>query len=382
MIYIFSHFSISIKLQNIVENEGKEHKNVFFKEYNIKNEKENYILKVEIEEKKYINFILKRFTSLDYIYNNSTKIGTLNEKLQLNLNHYSNLEIIDKFDIMVKKEKIKVNINNDNKISLIFNKSKLLKSIKYELDLNENYMNMNDKINLLYNEINSLKYGKNKENSIDMNKSENEINHINEKINYLDLKINKKEDDIKNIINENAEIVEKLNNQLNKLFENLIQYKEYMEKSIINDIMNQLNYFKLFQDNSNSEFNAIKSYIKMPLLKYYHKHGFSFENSSESCIACHQKIGGFGSKGSAYICQQCKIFFCYNCGKYILNGKQEKQIHSHILAITFRISWICNLCFARYQNTPSFYCKICDFDACMNCYVNSLSKNNNFYLFK
>lgn len=349
------------------------------REYKLKNEINIFNLKIEVI-KNSVSFIINNLSTLDYLYKNKVNISSFLDILNISKENSLDSDLIfKKFDDAYKNKKILIHSMDKDNLNLEIENSNISKNSNFEIKLKKENMDINDKINLLYNEIYLMKYGNTKDNFINMNKSQNEINHINEKINNLYLKINKKEDDIKNIINENAEIVEKLSSQLNKLFENLIQYKEYIEKSIINDIILQLNCFKSLQDNSKSELNALKSYIKNPLIKYYHKHGLTLENSSETCVACHKKIGS--PFGTSYMCKECKIFFCYNCGNYILNGIQDKQIHSHFLPLIFREHWKCNLCLSLYLNTPSFYCKICDFDACMNCYINSLSKNNNYFLF-
>jgi len=51
------------------------------------------------------------------------------------------------------------------------------------------------------------------------------------------------------------------------------------------------------------------------------------------------------------------------------------RIHNqHPLVKTTRKAYICDMCRHRYENFQSFYCSICDFDLCSNCYNFANSK--------
>ena len=46
------------------------------------------------------------------------------------------------------------------------------------------------------------------------------------------------------------------------------------------------------------------------------------------------------------------------------------EIHPHILSLTYRNAWSCDVCHELFRGCDSYYCKICDYDACPKCYFN------------
>ncbi len=93
--------------QNNCENNILNHK-----EYKIKNENIDYILRIEIDLK-YISFILSKLNEpLEYKYKNKMDLITIINKLELNASKYSNLELILKIvDNLNKKNKILIKKN-------------------------------------------------------------------------------------------------------------------------------------------------------------------------------------------------------------------------------------------------------------------------------
>ena len=77
------------------------------REYNIKNEKEIYNLRIEMDNIN-IYFKLKKLNeSIDYIYKNNFKIISFINILELNPSKFSNFELILKiFDKLYNKDKI------------------------------------------------------------------------------------------------------------------------------------------------------------------------------------------------------------------------------------------------------------------------------------
>ena len=96
-----------------------------------------------------------------------------------------------------------------------------------------------------------------------------------------------------------------------------------------------------------------------------HEHALHQEASQKNCKVCQKPIGGT----TAYVCHNCELVLCYNCGNAIFYGNKAKQIHPHTLALRVRNAWKCDLCKQHFKGTASFYCKGCDFDACSKCYV-------------
>ena len=96
-----------------------------------------------------------------------------------------------------------------------------------------------------------------------------------------------------------------------------------------------------------------------------HMHPLIEEPSNKECKVCKRPLGG----ATAFVCHQCTLVLCYECGNTIFYGNKQKQVHPHPLALRVRPSWTCDICRKLYRGTASFYCKPCDFDACSYCYV-------------
>ena len=180
--------------------------NYSYKEYNIKIGTIIYYLRIEIS-KNNINLIAKEFnTPLDYNYKNKFKLISLMKKIKISEKDCLNIDLIftkldDIFennisiDISDNNMIIKIIINNDN--------SNISENNNYEeIKLNRENMNYDDKLNIIYNHIRMLNC------TNCANNSDNKVNNISE-IKKIEQSLNKKEDDIKNIINEN---IEKINN--------------------------------------------------------------------------------------------------------------------------------------------------------------------------
>ena len=96
-----------------------------------------------------------------------------------------------------------------------------------------------------------------------------------------------------------------------------------------------------------------------------HEHGLIQEPSNDKCKVCQKPLAGT----PAFVCHQCPLVLCYDCGNAIFYGNKAKQVHPHPLALRVRNAWKCDLCKQHFRGTASFYCKPCDFDACSRCYV-------------
>ena len=127
---------------------------IIHREYNIKKEKEIYNLRIEMD---YINiyFKLKKLNeSIDYIYKNKFKISSFINILELNQNKYSISELIlIIFDKLYNKNSIIIDDINEDNINLKIKYSILYDDIEKEIQLYKEYMNINDKINIMYNQL-------------------------------------------------------------------------------------------------------------------------------------------------------------------------------------------------------------------------------------
>ena len=249
--------------------------NCSYKEYNLKKEKIIYNLRIEIN-KNYINFIVKELNSpLDYNYKVQLKLINIIVNLQISETDYSNFDLIfKKFDEIFENQNFLIKLNDNNMIlNLIINNgnSNNCQNNKYKINLSKENMNYDDKINILYNQIKLLNYK-----NIDNNKQLDdnlEMKNIIKKIDKTNLNINKKEDDIKNIINEKDLKIKELNtkieqiiNENKKFIEDIKQKYINIQKSITNDINELKNEFE----------NRLKNlyYIENDRIKYIREFNF------------------------------------------------------------------------------------------------------------
>ena len=163
-----------------------------YKEYNIKHNKEIYNLKIEIKNDNIIYFNLKKLNGqFYYAYKKEIKIIIFAEKYKLNSN--DNISILKEFDNMYKEGNILIDIKEKDHINLIIQNSNKSEKNKLEILLNKEIMSIDDKFNMLYSQIYLI---------------------TNENNNILYYNINKKEDDIKNKINEQDIIIKEMNDKI------------------------------------------------------------------------------------------------------------------------------------------------------------------------
>ena len=145
---------------------------IIHREYNIKKEKEIYNLRIEMD---YVNiyFKLKKLNEfIDYIYKNKFKIESFINILELNPNKYSNYELILKiFDKLYNKNNILIDKIDEDNINIKIKYSILYDDIEKEIKLYKEYMNINDKINIMYNQFKLL----NTNNNIELKKENEEM---------------------------------------------------------------------------------------------------------------------------------------------------------------------------------------------------------------
>ena len=97
-----------------------------------------------------------------------------------------------------------------------------------------------------------------------------------------------------------------------------------------------------------------------------HEHPLYYEeNLKQNCKLCLKKIND--QKG--YKCKKCEIVLCLGCSNKIFFKEKNKSLHKHDLLLKPRKSWKCNKCLKIFKNNASFYCKKCDYDSCVDCYI-------------
>lgn len=214
----------------IYEGEKNDINIINHKEYNIKLENENYILRIEIDNK-FITFILTKLNEVvNCNYKNKYDLLSIVNKLALNPSKHTDLnEILEIIDKVYLKNKLSILKVDDNTISLIIKFNIIFDEVTHELKLYKIYMNTNDKFNILYNEIKLMQQ---KVDNITTNKNK-EIEEIQKKLKEMDLNLTKKNEEINNInlaikerenlINEQKEMLIKLNNTIIEMNNSLIE---------------------------------------------------------------------------------------------------------------------------------------------------------------
>ena len=148
-----------------------------YREYIIKKENYNFILRFEIYEKN-IYIIISLNYNIEYNYKTKMSLSTIVNKLELNPVKFSNFELILKLiDVIYNNKNISINITNDEYCILLIKFTNVLKESTYEFKINKNYMKMNDKFNILFNQMKTLKNNNDK-----IEQMNNKYNELNEKI--------------------------------------------------------------------------------------------------------------------------------------------------------------------------------------------------------
>ena len=243
------------------------------REYNIKQENNEYSLKFEIKEiTMNINIYIK--DNIEYYYKTQMNLSTIINKLELDSTKYSSLNsILHLFDEKHDNKKLFINENFiDESCVIIIKFSNGSEETSYKIKLYKNSIKIEDKFNMLYNKFKLIN------NIIDNNK----INEMNKTIIELNNKLEQKDKEINDILNKNnntiIEIKQKIINLENKIkhLENkninnneninkdeLINKNENKNNNNSELISKSDNEIKLINENSNSEndlnnFNNIK----------------------------------------------------------------------------------------------------------------------------
>ena len=227
---------VEIKKEN--EEEGETIYN--HREYNIKNENNDYLLRLEINEKN-INIIISLNNNIEYNYKTQMSLSTIVDKLELNPKKYSNLELILKlFDKIFESKRLFINTNDDDKFCILLIKlmNPLEEIINYEIKIYKQYMKVDDKFNMLFNQFELFK-----NNNMDNNK----IIEMNNKINELNIKLEQRDKEIKDILNQKDNII----NEMNEKIINLESRMKDLENKNINIFNENKNLNELFNKHEN-----------------------------------------------------------------------------------------------------------------------------------
>ena len=225
------------------------------KEYSIKNENNNYILRLEINEND-INMVILLNDNFEYNYKTKINLSMIVNKLELDPIKYSNAKLILKiFDEIYDNKKIFININNKEFCTM---KIELIRGIKeslQEFKLFKKYNEINDKFFILFNEIKLLK------------NKDNIINEMNNKIIMQERKIELLENEIKKNKNNGNEIkilkdkIENLENFINNQIKEIINSYNNINKKI-NQFNNKIKEQENFINNNNIIIDDLLNNIK------------------------------------------------------------------------------------------------------------------------
>ena len=252
------------------------------------------------------------------------------------------------------------NVNNVNNHIAIHNYN----LIRKEANLIENKIRNNDEI-LIINI-----FGKNNISNSNPEKDESEI------INYL------------------FEIYKaiKFFEHLRKIYYEIKEGKKLEERSHFEKKVNREDFINFLYNVSNTIFPSIK------ILEHEHKLICCLTNDDLwECNQCKKK---YNCQEEKFYCSLCDYKMCHACRKKknydrrktIKNnfnkenkklkesGLTDKKNHKLIYCLTSRnyfgeTFWDCNKCGKKKNNGWSFYCSICDYDVCIDCF-NKIKEND------
>lgn len=98
----------------------------------------------------------------------------------------------------------------------------------------------------------------------------------------------------------------------------------------------------------------------------YHEHPLvkgSYENFV--CKYCKQEAKE-GNK-----CNECGLEICDTCYNKITSYRKKSKLHNHKMFLNERKNWTCKLCKNTFDGIISFYCKECDLDYCLDCFLDN-----------
>ena len=138
-------------------------------------------------------------------------------------------------------------------------------------------------------------------------------------------------------------------------------------------------------DNNNNLEDSILdingAYWQFKFEEHSHPLTFTSYNKNNEKIKCEFCMEEFEDNNFIFFCSVCDYNICLKCKNIIESGKKwqfKTSWHIHPLSLCesprFSDSYLCNHCGETYLKSDlSYYCTLCDFDICNNCY--SIFKN-------
>jgi len=260
------------------------------KEYDINKEREVYNLRIEINHIKFVFRLKKLNETMDCIYKNEFSRDSFLNNLELNIDKYTNPNlIIDFFDKLNDKNNILIDKIDEENINLKIKYSLLGESIEKKIALYKQNMSLKDKLNIIYNQ---LKYIRN-DKYFKFNKDNIEIEEMKKEINELKLKLDKKEKNNEinlkeNIINEiiNTKIDKiincykiEFNKKLSELNNKIVE-----QENIINNQNKKLEKMNNILKEHKNNINNINQNLNDNKNEIINKRDFRDENGKENII--------------------------------------------------------------------------------------------------
>ena len=225
--------------QQIEINERHEKNIITYKEYDIRYNNNEYKLRTEMVENHIIFRLSKINEVLNYNYENIYEYLTIIKILKLSQYKYHNLNTI--FQLLSKINdinKFQIEMKDENNFILnIMYKNLEGEEENHEFHLYKKYMDINDKFNILFNQISLLQDNNNKK-SDEIEKLKSKINEMNNIIIKNDEEIKKLVKDKDNLLNDlNLKFVE-LQKEMNDLKCARSESNIMIDFNIINDKIN------------------------------------------------------------------------------------------------------------------------------------------------
>ena len=224
------------------------------KEFVIEYNNSKYTLRIEVIDDDLIFKLSKIDELLNYIYENKYDYLSIINKLKLsNKTNYDNLnKILELFGKIYNINKFQVKIKDENSLilNIIFRDSEIKEEENHEFRLYKKFIDVDDKFNLLFNQISLLQDNKNKKND--------EIEKLNDRINKLNIIVVKKDEEIKKLIKDKDNIINDLKLKIIKQQNEIDELKHNKNEN------NNINDFNKINNKINilgKEINAMKESI-------------------------------------------------------------------------------------------------------------------------
>ena len=171
------------------------------KEYELQYNNEDYLLRLEINNKNIYFKINKINSSNDCKYQNEYDFFTVIKKLEISSDKYSNLNLLlDLFDTIYKKNKFSLDIEDEKSIYLKIKFINVCDEAEYKFKLFKTFLKEDDKFDILFYQ------NKNMKNKIDelsnlIHQKDNIIKNLTEKVEKQEKEISEIKNIIKNLSN-------------------------------------------------------------------------------------------------------------------------------------------------------------------------------------